>query len=96
MPSDTMIKFKVIAFCSAHVLHITLYLVNSTSHRVLKKNHVFPILIDTKYFPSALKRLEEGHPLDKEKVDIHAKTLWNSMSEKYLQKGAVAPLIPKS
>lgn len=94
MSSATVIK--VIAFCSAHVLHITLYLVKKTSHRALKKNHIFPILIDTKYLPSALKPLKEGHPLDKEKVDIHAKTLWNSMNEKYLEQGAVGPLIPKS
>lgn len=88
---------KVTAFCSAHVLHTTLYLVKSSSHRGLKKTHVFPILFDTKYLPSALKPLKEGHPLDKEKVDIHAKTLWNSYEwEISTTQGAVAPLIPKS
>lgn len=51
MPSDTMIKFKVIAFCSAHVLHITLDLVNSTSHRVLKKNLYFLFSLIQNIFP---------------------------------------------
>lgn len=83
MSSATVIKVTV--FSSAHVLYITLYLVESTSHSILKKDHVFPILFDTKYLLSGLKPLKEGHQSDKEKMDIHAKTLWNSMNEKYLQ-----------